>query len=60
MTRVILFDGESGLRSATAQKTILEKFKIVLRADAYWKRPLAERYIREVKLRVAIALENRG
>jgi hypothetical protein len=54
---VLLFDGESGLRSKKTQNIIAEKFKIKVHAEPFYKRNMAERAIREIKLRMAILLD---
>jgi hypothetical protein len=59
-TKHILFDGESALRSKVAQEKIKKALDITVYADPYWKRSLAERYIREVKLRMVILLDMKG
>jgi hypothetical protein len=53
----LLFDGESGLRSKKAQNIISDKFNIKIHAEAFYKRNMAERAIREIKLRMAIYLD---
>jgi hypothetical protein len=58
--RTLLFDGESGLRSATVQRDILKNIGIKVHAEPYWKRSLAEQMIREIKLRMAIHLDFNG
>jgi hypothetical protein len=58
--RTLLFDGESSLRSAAAQRDILNKLQIKVHAEPYWKRSLAERAIAEIKLRMAIHLDYNG
>lgn len=55
-TKTILFDGESGLRSKNVQKEIYHRFKIKIHAEPYFKRNMAERGIREIKLRLALLL----
>ena len=57
---VLLFDGESGLRSKKAQQIIYDKFKIKCHADPFFKRNMVERAIKEVKLRMAILLDIEG
>jgi len=59
-TRTLLFDGESALRSRKAQNEIYDKLGITVRADAFFKRAIAERSIREIKLRMAIHLDFEG
>jgi hypothetical protein len=54
---VLLFDGESGLRSKKAQNIIADKFNIKVHAEAFYKRNMAERAIREIKLRMAVLLD---
>jgi hypothetical protein len=54
---VLLFDGESELRSKKAQNMIADKFNIKVHAEAFYKRNMAERAIREIKLRMAILLD---
>ena len=60
LTRTLLFDGESGLRSKTAQQQIFDKYQIKVHAEPYFKRNLAERAIKECKLRMAILLDLEG
>jgi hypothetical protein len=55
-----LFDGESGLRSIKSQKTIFDKFQIKVHAEPFFKRNMAERAIKEIKLRIAILLDIEG
>lgn len=57
LVKTLLFDGESGLKSKSAQKSILEKFQLKVHAEAGYKRTMVERTIREIKLRIALALE---
>jgi hypothetical protein len=57
LTTVLLFDGESGLRSTKTQKIIAEKYNITVHAEAFYKRNMAERAIKEIKLRMAIQLD---
>jgi hypothetical protein len=47
LTTVLLFDSESGLRSKKAQSIIAEKYNITVRAEAFYKRNMAERAIKE-------------
>ena len=42
------------MRSPAVQKEILNKLKIKIHAEPYWKRSMAERAIGEIKLRTAI------
>ncbi len=56
LTKSIYFDGESALRSKQAQKTIKTQLGVTVFADPYFKRTMAERAVREVKLRMAIRL----
>ena len=60
MTRTVLFDGESALRSKKAQKEIADKLNITVHAEAYFKRSLAERAIREIKTCMTIHLKLLG
>lgn len=55
-----MFDGESGLRSKKIQKEIFDKYKIKVHAEPHYKRNMAERAIREVKLRMALLLDIKG
>jgi len=48
------------LRSRKAQNEIYDKLGITVRADAFFKRAIAERSIREIKLRMAIHLDFEG
>jgi len=54
LTRTLLFDGEMGLQSKKAQTEIQKRFGLEVYAQPGFKRLLAERAIREVKLRTAI------
>jgi hypothetical protein len=60
LTTTVLFDGESGLRSAQAQKKIRDTYGLKIWAQAFFKRNMAERAIKEVKLRTAIMLHDQG
>lgn len=53
-------DGEAGLSGPAPRKLLLEQYGITLRAQPKYKRMLAERFVKEVKLRVAVALELQG
>jgi len=55
-----LFDGESALKSHKAKHLVQQKYNIQLLAVAKYKRNLAERYVREIKLRTSLALDNEG
>ena len=57
LTTVLLFDGESGLRSKKTQSIIADKYNITVHAESFFKRNMAERAIKEVKLRMAIQLD---
>jgi len=59
LTKTLLFDGESSLRSKAAQKTIKEQLDIVVHADSYFKRTMAERAVREFKLRMTVCLNHK-
>ena len=54
---MLLFDGESGLRSKKTQSIIADKYKITVHAESFYKRNMAERAIKEIKLRMAIQLD---
>ena len=56
MTAKLLFDGEVALTSKKAQKEIHSKFNIVVHAEPFFKRLMAERAIKEIKLRMRILL----
>lgn len=58
--RTLLFDGESALRSQTVQRDIKNKLKVKIHAEPLWKRSMAERAIREIKLRMAVRLDFEG
>lgn len=60
MTRTLLFDGESGLRSKQAQSTVYKLHGIKIHAEPFFKRNMAERAIKEIKLRTAILLDLKG
>lgn len=55
--KILLFDGESALKGATIQQQIEKEFNLKVFAQPGYKRVLAERYIREFKLRLFIALD---
>jgi len=57
---VLLFDGESALASKHVQKQIRQQLGINVIAQPHFKRNMAERAIRELKLRTAIALDLEG
>jgi hypothetical protein len=57
LTKKLLFDGETSLRSKVNQKIIKEKLSIDCFADPYFKRSMAERSVREFKTRMSIYLE---
>jgi hypothetical protein len=57
LTTVLLFDGESGLRSKKSRSIIADKYNITVHAEAFYKRNMAERAIKEIKLRMAIQLD---
>jgi hypothetical protein len=42
------------------QRDILEKLNIKIHAEPFWKRAMAERAIREIKLRMAVCLDLKG
>jgi len=56
----LLFDGESSLASRHVQEKLRQQFNVEILAEAHFKRTMAERMIREIKLRTAIALDNQG
>lgn len=60
LTRTLLFDGESGLKSKKAQQEIYAKFQIKVHAQPYFKRNTVERFVKEIKLRSAILCELKG
>lgn len=53
----MLFDGETSLNSSKAKNVLKSQYGLQLYVEARYKRVLAERFIREVKLRSAIALD---
>ena len=57
LTKKLLFDGETSLRSKSNQKTIKDTLNIDCFADPYFKRSMAERSVREFKTRMSIKLE---
>lgn len=59
-TRTILFDGEAALRSQKAKDEIYNTLGILVRADVFFKRSMAERLVREIKLRMSIHLDFEG
>lgn len=59
-TATLLFDGESGLNSKKTQKEIYDKFRLKIYATPFFKRNHAERAIKEIKLRLAIAMDLKG
>jgi ADP-heptose:LPS heptosyltransferase len=60
MTQVIRFDGESSLRSVRTQDIVFKRFGVRIHARPGYKQLLAERMIKEVKLRVSVALHLQG
>jgi hypothetical protein len=60
LVKTLLFDGESGIRSAKAQKQIYKELNIKVHAEPFYKRNMAERAIKEIKLRMAIHLDFQG
>lgn len=56
----MLFDGESALASRHVQKQIQQRFNLKVYAQPYYKRNLAERFVKEFKLRIAVLLELEG
>lgn len=59
LTNTLLFDGESGLRSAKSQNILYDRFKLNVHAESIYKRNMIERAIREIKLRLALILDQR-
>jgi hypothetical protein len=57
---LLLFDGESGLRSSRVQTLLANKYQLKIRSEILYKRNLAERMIREIKLRMALLLHMEG
>lgn len=55
-----MFDGESGLRSKKTQNEIYAQHRIKIHAEPFYKRNMAERAIKEIKLRTAIFCELEG
>lgn len=51
-TRTILFDGESALKGKKAQKIILEQTNIIIKAEPFFKRVLAEQSIKNIKMKM--------
>jgi len=60
VAKKLLFDGESGLCSKQIQNDIYKKYKLKIHAEAYFKRNLVERMIKEIKIRLAIILSLEG
>lgn len=59
-TKTILFDGESSLRSKSVQKIIFTNYGIKIHAEPFYKRNIAERAVKEIKLRMALLLDSIG
>jgi hypothetical protein len=55
-----LFDGESGLRSKQVQTFLWKKYGLKIHSEAFYKRNMAERCVKEIKLRMAILLNLAG
>ena len=55
-----MFDDETGLRSQKTQKEIYTQYQIKIHAEPFYKRNMAERAIKEIKLRTAIFCELEG
>ena len=60
LVRTFLFDGESALRSAKVKKQIYTTLNIKIHAQPFYKRNMAERAIKEIKLRMAMHLDFQG
>jgi hypothetical protein len=60
LTKTLLFDGESALRSKKIQNEIFQKHKLKIHAEPYYKRNMAERAIKEIKLRMSLLLDLEG
>ena len=52
-----MFDGESALRSKNAQREIRQQCGLKIHAEPHYKRNMAERAVKEVKLRLAIVMD---
>ena len=59
-TKVVLFDGESALANVKAKNEILKRLNIQIYANPSFKRALAERFVKEFKLRMALHLDLKG
>ena len=57
---MILFDGESSLNTSTARKLLRQKYNVEIKADPGFKRTMAERSVKEIKLRTSICLDLQG
>jgi hypothetical protein len=55
-----LFDGEPALTSLKTQKEIFQKYQLKVYANASFKRNMAERAVKEVKIRLSIKLDLEG
>ena len=58
--KTLLFDGEQSLKSKASQDRVYDKFGIRVKAQAGYKRQSIERYVKEIKLRTALALRLEG
>jgi hypothetical protein len=59
-TKCLLFDGEPALTSLKTQKEIFQKYQLKVYANASFKRNMAERAVKEVKIRLSIKLDLEG
>jgi len=55
-----LFDGETALRSSKVKKEIWDRYQVEIFAQPGYRRNMAERHIKEFKLRTTIFLKERG
>lgn len=55
-TKKILFDGESALKSKKAQQQIFDETNIIVQAEPFYKRVLAEMAIKNIKLKMTFHL----
>lgn len=56
----MLFDGETSLRSQKIKNLIKQQHGLRIHAEPYFKRNIAERAVKEIKLRTVILLDLKG
>jgi hypothetical protein len=60
MCKKLLFDGETSLKGARNQKIIQKETGIDVMANPFYKRSLAEIFIKSLKFKMSILLRDKG